>query len=304
MPPSPPSVTAPTIALSSCAGTARECDDRLRAPRRLQPVLLGDLPRSRGVAWANGYAVVAGSSDGSVERGDAILKRLIGGRVDGLVVVPAGGEHTVIAEEVGRGTPVVLLDLEVDDLTVSTLSAPTTEAVRAVPWSTSSPTAIATSPSSATCRRSSRPVSATGATSRRCALHGSSAGPTGRSTASTRSPPPMPSAPCSLDGVDAVPSALFTAQNFVTIGAVQALHELGLHRSIAIVAFDDVDMADVVDPASRSSPTAGGPRAPRRRGCSSTASVATAGGRAGPSSRTTWSSGVGEIARRRSATAR
>ena len=55
------------------------------------------------VAWANGYAVVAGSSDGTRERGDAILKRLIGGRVDGLVVVPAGDEHTVIAEEVEPG---------------------------------------------------------------------------------------------------------------------------------------------------------------------------------------------------------
>ena len=49
-------------------------------------------------------------------------------------------------------------------------------------------------------------------------------------------------------GVDAGPSALFTAQNFVTIGAVQALHELGLHQSIAVVGFDDVAMATVVEP--------------------------------------------------------
>ena len=44
------------------------------------------------------------------------------------------------------------------------------------------------------------------------------------------------------------PSAVFSAQNAVTIGAVQALHELGLHRTVAIVGFDDVDMATVVDP--------------------------------------------------------
>ena len=69
------------------------------------------------VAWADGYVVVAGSSDGTRERGEAILQRLIGARVDGLVVVPAGDDHTLIAEEVGRGTPVVLLDLEVDDVT-------------------------------------------------------------------------------------------------------------------------------------------------------------------------------------------
>ena len=35
---------------------------------------------------------------------------------------------------------------------------------------------------------------------------------------------------------DDPPTALFTAQNFVTIGGVQALHELGLHREIALVA--------------------------------------------------------------------
>ena len=58
----------------------------------------------------------------------------------------------------------------------------------------------------------------------------------------------MPCAPCSLTASSAGPSALFTAQNFVTIGAVQALHELGLHRSIAIIGFDDVDMATVVEP--------------------------------------------------------
>jgi LacI family transcriptional regulator len=50
------------------------------------------------------------------------------------------------------------------------------------------------------------------------------------------------------DGADPRPSAVFSAQNAVTIGAVQALHELGLHHSVAIVGFDDVDMAAIVDP--------------------------------------------------------
>ena len=57
------------------------------------------------VAWANGYAVVAASSDGSRERGNTILKRLIGGRVDGLVVVPAGDDHALIAQEVSTRHP-------------------------------------------------------------------------------------------------------------------------------------------------------------------------------------------------------
>ena len=137
-------------------------------------------------AWTHGYAVVAGSSDGTRERGETILKRLIGGRVDGLVVVPAGDDHTLIAEEVGRGTPVVLLDLEVDVVTEVDLVRSDHRGGARLAVDTSSTTAIATSPSSATCRRSSRPVSATTATSTRCGPARSSAGRSGRCTASTR----------------------------------------------------------------------------------------------------------------------
>jgi LacI family transcriptional regulator len=44
------------------------------------------------------------------------------------------------------------------------------------------------------------------------------------------------------------PTALFTSQNLITIGAVRALHELELEHSIALVGFDDVTFADVVKP--------------------------------------------------------
>ena len=47
-----------------------------------------------------------------------------------------------------------------------------------------------------------------------------------------------------LTAADA-PTAVFTAQNFVSIGAVRALHELDLHRRVAHVGFDDVELADV-----------------------------------------------------------
>jgi LacI family transcriptional regulator len=44
------------------------------------------------------------------------------------------------------------------------------------------------------------------------------------------------------------PTALFTSQNLITIGAVGVLHELGLQHRVALVGFDDVALADVVDP--------------------------------------------------------
>ncbi len=45
------------------------------------------------------------------------------------------------------------------------------------------------------------------------------------------------------------PTALFTSQNLVTIGAVRALRRLGLHRTVALVGFDDFPLADLLEPA-------------------------------------------------------
>jgi LacI family transcriptional regulator len=44
------------------------------------------------------------------------------------------------------------------------------------------------------------------------------------------------------------PTALFTAQNYITLGAVKALHTLGLQHEVALVGFDELAMADVIDP--------------------------------------------------------
>jgi LacI family transcriptional regulator len=45
------------------------------------------------------------------------------------------------------------------------------------------------------------------------------------------------------------PTALFTSQNLITIGAVRALHDLGLQHAVALAGFDDILLADVVQPA-------------------------------------------------------
>jgi LacI family transcriptional regulator len=200
------------------------------------------------VAWAHGYVVVAGSSDGSLERGEAILKRLIGARVDGLVVVPAGDDHTLLAEEVGRGTPVVLLDLEVDDVSVDLVRSDHRGGARLavrhlIAHGHRDIAFLGDVPTIFSARERYRGyVDAMRAAriKRRpeWTVHGLD---TSAAAATVRA--------LFAPGADAVPSALFTAQNFVTMGAVHALHELGLHGTVALAAFDDVDMADVVDPA-------------------------------------------------------
>jgi LacI family transcriptional regulator len=45
------------------------------------------------------------------------------------------------------------------------------------------------------------------------------------------------------------PTAFFAAQNMITVGVVRALRQLELHRSIAVVGFDDVQLFDLLEPA-------------------------------------------------------
>jgi len=47
---------------------------------------------------------------------------------------------------------------------------------------------------------------------------------------------------------DEPPTALFTGQNLITIGAVRALRSLGAHQRTAMVGFDDFLLADLLDP--------------------------------------------------------
>ena len=44
------------------------------------------------------------------------------------------------------------------------------------------------------------------------------------------------------------PTAIFAAQNLITIGSVRALQRLGLHHRIALVGFDEFVLADLLDP--------------------------------------------------------
>ncbi|WP_433585111.1 LacI family DNA-binding transcriptional regulator [Microbacterium hydrocarbonoxydans] len=44
------------------------------------------------------------------------------------------------------------------------------------------------------------------------------------------------------------PTAVFSAQNLITIGALHALRDAGCSRSVALVGFDDLPLADLLDP--------------------------------------------------------
>jgi LacI family transcriptional regulator len=67
--------------------------------------------------------VIIASSEEDAARERALALDLAQRRVAGLIVVPAGSDHTYLEEEVGRGTPVVFLDrpgrgIRADDLLI------------------------------------------------------------------------------------------------------------------------------------------------------------------------------------------
>jgi LacI family transcriptional regulator len=51
-----------------------------------------------------------------------------------------------------------------------------------------------------------------------------------------------------LLGLADPPTALLTAQNLITVGAIHALRSRHLHHHIAQVGFDDLQLADALDP--------------------------------------------------------
>jgi LacI family transcriptional regulator len=44
------------------------------------------------------------------------------------------------------------------------------------------------------------------------------------------------------------PTAIFSSQNLVTVGAMSALQSLGMDNSVALVGFDDFPLADLLRP--------------------------------------------------------
>jgi LacI family transcriptional regulator len=198
------------------------------------------------VASAGDFVVVAGSTDGDPERQARVLDAFISRRVDGLVVVPAGGADAELHAEVQRRLPIVFMDLE-----------PAFDGVDLVRSDHRGGARLAVEHLIA---HGHHDIAFFGDDPRMFSAAERDAGYTEALAAAGIDVQPRrvvhDHLPVSgwrerLREYLAAerPTALFTAQNFVTAGAVRALHELGLEEEIALVGFDDIDFADLVRPA-------------------------------------------------------
>jgi LacI family transcriptional regulator len=199
------------------------------------------------VARELGVGLLAGSIEEDPERERELAAALIQRRVDGLIIVPAGQDHSYLVNEMRMGTAVVFVDRPprylAADAVMSDNRTGTAEGVRyllehghrriAYLGDLSS---IATAQEhfaefQDALRGADLPLDNRLV---RHDLHTIDAANAAATALLTGSSPP---------------TALFSGQTLVTIGTVQALHAAGMQHRTALIGFGDFPLADLLEPS-------------------------------------------------------
>ncbi len=204
----------------------------------------------RGVedaARGRGVLVFAGSCDEDADRERELIGTFRERRVDGIIVVPASHDHGYLYEERRAGTALVFVDRRAShldaDSVVSDNRGGATLAVRHL------------------LERGHRRISFLGdlltistAEERRrgyiYALESAGVPVDDRLVrVDLRDPDAAARAVDEMLALPEPPTAFFAGQNLLTIGGVRALRRAGREREVALIGFDDVPLADMLDPA-------------------------------------------------------
>jgi LacI family transcriptional regulator len=198
------------------------------------------------VARSRGVAVFTASVDEDPEREQALVSAFVARRVDGLIMVPAGGDQSYLHNEARAGLSLVFLDRPpayLDADVVLAANEPGAEnAVRHLLAGGHRRIAYLGDLLSISTARER--YAGYGAALRAAGipidpvlvwhdLHSSDlAG----------------AAASELLSQDDPPTAIFASQNLVTIGVIRALRAAGRQHDIALVGFDEVPLADLLEP--------------------------------------------------------
>ena len=196
-------------------------------------------------ARAHGALVLAGSLDEDAQREREMARTFIDRRVDGLIVMPAGQDHRYVLIEQQAGTAFVFIDRApsplLADAVVSDNRSAARDAVRHL-LKTGRRSVAYLGDDLIIPTAQERFLGFQDALDEADIEQDSSLIHHGLRTVEQA----RDAARGLLAGTP--PQAVFTSQNLVTIGVVQALHELGLQYQIALVGFDDVPLAGAVRP--------------------------------------------------------
>ncbi|MFJ9562551.1 LacI family DNA-binding transcriptional regulator [Streptomyces fuscichromogenes] len=198
------------------------------------------------VARARGVLVLVGSLDEDPARERELAQALIDRRVDGLVIVPAGRDHSYLISERRSGTCLVFVDREAGlldaDAVVSDNRQGAVSAVNHLLKAGHRRVAYLGD-------RASIPTAAQRFDGYRHALEVAHiAYDDGIVRHVGSSEQAAVAATQELLSLPNPPTALFTSQNFVTIGVLRALRTLGRQDTVAQVGFDDFPLADILNP--------------------------------------------------------
>lgn len=199
-----------------------------------------DVARSREVA------VLAGSLDEDPQRERELVAAFVSRRVDGLIMMPTGRDHAYLVAEQRAGTPLMFVDrapalLDADVVLADNRCGAETGVAHLIAGGHRRIGFLGDLARIATAQeRHAGYVDAIRAaglaiTDHHVAHDAATVEMAAGATAAMLSRPDPP-------------TALFAAQNLVTIGALTALRRLGLQHEIALVGFDDFLLADLMEP--------------------------------------------------------
>ena len=198
------------------------------------------------VARERGVGLLAGSLDEDPERERELAASLVARRVDGLIIVPAGRDHSYLRDEQDMGMAVVFVDRPPALLPADSVLADDRHgAIMAVRHLIEHGhrriaflgdlTSIATEQERYAGYRDTLSFAGL-AEDPALVVHDLHTAEAAEAAVARMLSSPEP------------PSAVFSGQNLITVGTVRALRAVGVQHRTALVGFDDVPLADILDP--------------------------------------------------------
>ena len=199
------------------------------------------------VAREHGVAVIAASLDRDPSLERDMVSALASRRVDGLILAPTAPSQGYLSIEMRSGWPIVCVDrephgIDLDSVVANNRSATAMGVKHLVEHGHRRIAFIGGQPTLSTERERYRGfvdgMAAAGAEIRPEWMHHGAQGVDDARAIASR-----------ILSADDRPTAVFGAQNLITIGVVRALRDLGLSHQVALLGFDDFLLADMLEPA-------------------------------------------------------